>query len=24
VKHVGGAIFWLIAVLVVAGRLQLF
>lgn len=24
VKHIGGAIFWLIAVLVVAGRLQLF
>jgi len=24
VKHIGGAIFWLIAVLIVAGRLQLF
>jgi hypothetical protein len=24
VKHIGGAIFWLVAVLVVAGRLQLF
>lgn len=24
VKHIGGALFWLVAVLIVAGRLQLF